>query len=95
MDKPFGYGCIVDLNNDDLETTIPNAVSHVVHTVLLAANREPGMRIRYDTLKVEAEYFVPASRLGICATVKTTPCGYTQEEMNDIQVDMIRALRGG
>ena len=78
---------------EELHLQISAAFGEAVRHVLYTATNK-GERINYDTLKVTAENDIPNQRLIICATVETAPRPYTQDEMNDIQVDMIRALKG-
>ena len=76
------------------EAEIPEAVKDVVQQLLLRARRNLGERIKFDSLKIETHIFPPGYDLEIRGTIETVPRGYTREEMNDIQVDMIRALNG-
>ena len=79
---------------NELHEKLGLAFCEAVRTVLHAASNATGERIVYDTLKVETENGIPNTSLIVCATVKTVPRPYTRDEMNDIQVDMARALMG-
>lgn len=91
------YGKVYHINlllpQDELPSQISAAFGEAVRDVLYAATNK-GERIKYDTLKVETENDIPSQRLIVCATVETVPRPYTRDEMNDIQVDMARALMG-
>ena len=89
----YGHIIYVSLSLTNYFDMIPKAFAAVTSTILQAAIK-PGERIDYDTLTVRAEMDVPNQRIMVIGSVNTVPRPYTKAEMNDIQVDMIRALNG-
>ena len=82
------------LTNTSGEAELPEAVKEVVQNLVWRAQKNLGERIKFDSLRIETNILPPDYELEIRGTIETAPRGYTREEMNDLQVDMIRAIRG-
>ena len=89
-----GYIRTVRLTATSAEAELPEAVKDVVQHLVWKAKENLGERIKFDSLKIETMIVPPGYKLEIRGMIETEPRGYTREEMSDIQVDMIRAIRG-